>query len=293
MRYFVLLGVLIAIIAVAVLGMRWLGPSGLRYHTATTIQPLQIVLADAEFEIGTVDIRIEGDMRIVEGNGVPSHAVGAFLRPDFPNEISAQSYRFEMPANPQKTEEKFQLSLLTNFGVGLNGVPFDPLAAEYFHGERQNWQYEALGGAVALRLDENNAHVQPTGGYHYHGLPTLLMLDLGWTENSASPLIGYAADGFPIYAITAKIDGVVTKLSSGYVLKEGNRPGGGLPDGDYDGSFTQDYEYRAGLSPLDECNGMIVRTTEYPIGTYAYFLTEEFPVVPRCLMGAYNESFRK
>ena len=46
-------------------------------------------------------------------------------------------------------------------------------------------QYEALSGAVPLGIDANNAHVQPTGAYHYHGVPTGLLRDLG-----ASPRAG-------------------------------------------------------------------------------------------------------
>ena len=56
----------------------------------------------------------------------------------------------------------------------------DPGTIEYWNGDRAaNWNYEALGGAVPLGVDENMAHVQPNGGYHYHGLPAQLLQDLG------------------------------------------------------------------------------------------------------------------
>ena len=45
----------------------------------------------------------------------------------------------------------------------VNGVPLDPGAGESFHLDRgSGWQYEALSGAVALGLDTNHGHVQPT-----------------------------------------------------------------------------------------------------------------------------------
>ena len=44
----------------------------------------------------------------------------------------------------------------------------------------------------------NHAHVQPTGAYHYHGMPELLIDFLG--EDSTMTLVGWAADGFPVYA---------------------------------------------------------------------------------------------
>ncbi|WP_412555740.1 YHYH protein [Shimia sp. MIT1388] len=179
------------------------------------------------------------------------------------------------------------------FGVGVNGVPFDPGAAEFWRGNpRSGWQYEALGGAVPLGLDANYAHVQPTGAYHYHGLPVGLMQRLGWSRQAESPLIGYAADGFPIYAITATVNGRVTQMTSSYRLKLGNRTGNG-PTGRHDGTFVQDYRYVAGAGTLDECNGAFVKTADHPQGTYAYFLTDSFPVIPRCHKGTPDPNFQK
>lgn len=43
-----------------------------------------------------------------------------------------------------------------------------------------------------------NGHVQPNGNYHYHGLPESLINKLGDTGQKMV-LMGYAADGFPIY----------------------------------------------------------------------------------------------
>lgn len=40
-----------------------------------------------------------------------------------------------------------------------------------------------------------------------------------------------------------------------------------------------------GAGTLDECNGAFVKTADYPQGTYAYFLTDSFPVIPRCQKG--------
>ena len=46
-----------------------------------------------------------------------------------------------------------------------------------------------------------------------------------------------------------------------------------------DGTFSQDWEYVVGSGDLDECNGIILD------GTYAYFITEGYPYVPRCWNG--------
>jgi hypothetical protein len=181
------------------------------------------------------------------------------------------------------------------FGIGVNGVPFDPGAAEWYLGNQEgNWQYEPLSGAIALGLDGNHAHVQPSGAYHYHGLPTLLLQDLDLQSTRHSPLVGWAADGFPIYALygyqnSSDPTSKVVLLQSGYQLRAGKRPSGkGNPGGSYDGTFVQDYAFRGGLGRLDECNGRFTVTPEFPQGTYAYFLTENWPVIPRCYKGTPN-----
>ncbi|MEM9704381.1 MAG: YHYH protein, partial [Planctomycetota bacterium] len=133
----------------------------------------------------------------------------------------------------------------------------------------------------------------------YHGLPTGLLKNLGWKAGEHSPLIGWAADGFPIYAKTGftnadDASSPIQELKSSYRLKKGRRPGGaGQPGGTYDGTFTQDYEYVDGVSDLDECNGRHCVTPEFPDGTYAYFLTDDWPVVPRKFRGEPSEDFLK
>ncbi|KMW58090.1 conserved hypothetical protein-putative phospholipid-binding protein [Candidatus Rhodobacter oscarellae] len=270
-----------------------LGQHRLRVHTATEAQSLSLVAARNTVGGNQVSISLRGAKRVITSNGIPDHAVGSFPNRGNPHKIAAQNYRFEMPVRPRKQSlSGAELGALA--GVAVNGVPFDPGAAEFWQGHRASgWQYEALGGAVALGLDANYAHVQPTGAYHYHGLPIGLMQNLGWSASRPSPLIGYAADGFPIYAITAEIGGRVVEMTSSYRLRSGSRPGGAQPGGEYDGTFVQDYAYVAGAGRLDAANGAFVQTAEYPSGTYAYFLTQSYPVIPRLFFGAVDGSFKK
>ncbi|MGV6812885.1 MAG: YHYH protein [Brevirhabdus sp.] len=269
------------------------GPPRMRDHRSTKAKALELQRAAVTKTGAQVEISTQGGMRIITANGVPTHAVGRFPNAGNPNKIRAQRYRFEMPLNPSKGRARAP-GRGALFGVAVNGVPFDPGAAEFWRGNPQSgWQYEALGGAVALGLDTNYGHVQPTGAYHYHGLPVGLLQQLGWKSSDASPLIGWAADGFPIYAMTARVKGGVQRMHSSWRLKSGQRPGGSGPGGNHDGAFVQDFEYVAGSGSLDEANGAVVRTDEYPDGTYAYFLTQEFPVIPRLLSGVADPSFRK
>ena len=282
---------LVAITAIA--GAALAQQHRLRKHTATSVQELSLQAANRNAGRASVKISVSGNTRTIKSNGIPSHKVGNFPNSGNPNAIKSQNYTFTVPANPRKGSAT-TLGLQLAFGVGVNGVPFDPGAAEFWQGQRNSgWQYEALSGAVTLGVDANYAHVQPNGAYHYHGLPVGLMQNLGWSSSKASPLIGWAADGFPIYAMTAELGGKVKLMQSSYRLKSGNRPGGSQPGGRYDGTFIQDYVYVAGADDLDECNGATVVTDEFPNGTYAYFLTQTYPVIPRCHMGTPDSSFRK
>ena len=107
-------------------------------------------------------------------------------------------------------------------------------------------------------------------------------------------LIGYAADGFPIYGPYGYADPDNPKkgfklMRSSYRLRKGTRSSG--PGGVYDGTFVQDYEFVAGSGDLDMCNGRYGPTPEHPEGIYHYFITEEFPFVPRYLRGIPDPSF--
>ncbi len=237
------------------------------------------------------DSEIAGEWRTLKANSISVHKTGEFPNPDNPNTIAEQNFDVRIPAHPVKTDTPTRVKIP---GYGLNGVSFDPGAGEFYKGDPSlGWQYEALSGAVPLGLDANHAHVQPSGKYHYHGLPTGLMDRLGSDPAKHSPQIGWAVDGFPIYALRGyeSLDAPlsVTELKSSYRLKSGPRPTGiNQPGGTYDGTFTGDYEYIEGLGDLDACNGRVAITPDFPNGTYAYFLTQTYPVIPRCVMGTLN-----
>ncbi len=239
-------------------------------------------------------ISVSKGYRVIRSDGLPDHATGRFPNRDNPNRIRRQSLEYRVPAQPVYQARTTSLGLWP-FGVALNGVPFDPGAAEFWRGDpRLRWQYEALGGAVNLGLDSNNAHVQPNGQYHDHGVPVGLLARL--QTNQEPVLIGYAADGFPIYGPIGyrnanDTSSKTVELKSSYRLKPGLRNGG--PGGRYDGSFVRDYKYQRGLGDLDECNGRKGVTPEYPGGTYYYVISKSFPFVPRCFHGVPDRSFMR
>ncbi|MEM9052009.1 MAG: YHYH protein, partial [Bacteroidota bacterium] len=121
--------------------------------------------------------------------------------------------------------------------------------------------------------------------------------DLNAPSNQMT-LIGYAADGFPIYykyaySIANDANSTVEEMMSGYQLKSGSRPGDGVeaPCGDYNGVYSNDYEYVGGNAQLDEANGRTGVTPEFPGGTYYYVITEDFPIIPRMFRGTPSADF--
>lgn len=186
------------------------------------------------------------------------------------------------------------------FGVMKTGIPFDPVAAEGWTrgdgSQNYEWNLEILSTSHSLVYDCNNGH--DTSRYHYHGTPTEYMPTIENGTNH-SQLIGYAADGFPIYYKygyedpNSSVSAIVT-LNSSYCVKSGTRPGDGLdaPDGTFDGTYTADYEYIDGLGDLDACNGRFSVTPEYPSGIYCYYITDDYPSIPRCFVGTPNSSFQ-
>jgi hypothetical protein len=246
----------------------------------------------------SVKITVEGDFRRIRSNGWPDHAPGEFPRRGNPNQVMPQEYSFRVPLKPVAAEAPQRRGGWW-WGVALNGVPFEPGTGETWNNDpRSGWRYEAATGFLNLGLDDHNAHVQPNGSYHYHALPTGLVEGLGG-DGKKMLLIGWAADGFPVYTGMAHAEADDPKsplrtMKSGYRLKEGPRPEQeGGPGGNHDGRFSQDFEYVKGLGDLDECNGRTGVTPEFPEGTYYYCVGAEFPFVGRMWHGTPDESFSK
>ncbi len=245
-----------------------------------------------------VTITLRDGYRTITSNGLPSHEPGQFPNRGNPNTIREQKYTLRVTANPVAGETATPVRM-NLFGVGIDGIVFDPGTNEFWKNDRQSgWRYEALSGKINLGLDSSNAHVQPTGAYHYHGTPTGLVTKLGG-DTGKMLLIGYAADGFPIYTANGLTDpknaaSPVRPMKSSYQLKPGTRPAGESgPGGNYDGTFVQDYQYTAGSGDLDDCNGIFSITPEYPQGIYHYHVTTEFPFISRQFRGTPDASFNR
>ena len=216
--------------------------------------------------------------------------------------IAAQGITLTIPRNPQVAASKTDLSLNTYNAVMLNGVVLDQLANGCYKptdpsadqvgniangcGPFVDWRLDPMG-KVKFGTDSHNGHTQPGGLYHYHGNPNALY-DPEETSQG-SPVIGFAADGFPIFGphYMDQQTGKMLEAKSGYSLKSGSRPTtDGSPGGTFDGTYIQDYEF-TNSGTLDECNGMTIG------GQYGYYVTSSYPYVMGCYAGTPNFSFAK
>ncbi|MBJ7259377.1 MAG: YHYH protein [Chthoniobacterales bacterium] len=183
-----------------------------------------------------------------------------------PNAIAVATETFRIPLNPVNNATATDTSLGT-VGVAVNGIPiYNPF-------EDQN-QTAATGRIFSGCC----GHPQLNGIYHYHKYPACLRFMKGdvWqsekdkcdeidalvASGGHSPLIGFALDGWPVYGPVGWKDTNRTSklLKSSYT---GASDTFGNPS------------YVAASGDLDDCNGLVSPTPEYPEGIYHYVMSLE------------------
>jgi YHYH protein len=241
--------------------------------------------------------------RVMAANGIPDHATGTFPNAGNPHSISAQTPSATYTLSPTTSGTTTVLGGPRGVtGYVLNGIKIDagtagtcPASAAATSScslidNSGAWSIEALGQTTFnFGVDSNNAHVHPGGEYHYHGMPEGFI-----TKRSGGPtkmtLVGWAADGFPIYArygysVATNASSALKVITGSYRLKTTvatTRPAVSLVPL---GAFAQDWEYVAGAGDLDECNGRVGVTPEFPNGIYHYYSTDTYPYFQRCIKG--------
>jgi hypothetical protein len=252
------------------------------------------------FDADLIIIDDGNDCKIVSNN-IPNHDfndTGSFATDA---EYVEQSYRVDKTPSIASNATALTNGIVT--GIMLNGVLLDILSAGCYdpssaqadsdgntpigcNSERDDWMLDPLATAGGFGTDSHNAHVQPGGLYHYHGSPNA-MFDADNPSSEGSPVIGFAADGYPIYGNYFKDElGAVRKAISGFTLKSGTRPSG--PGGNYDGTYVADWEFTGQTgTDLDACNGMTVD------GQYGYYVTDAYPWIIGCHSGTPHDSFKR
>lgn len=157
---------------------------------------------------------------------------------------------FQIPVIPELLSTADDIESVEYLGLALDGTPMNgapPSVVDF-------------GDGNIPSLDRCGGHQDPAGYYHWHFIAQNMndILDeYGYYEEgvfecehitqSASALMGYARDGYPIYS-SAESDGT-------------------LPD------------------DLDDCNGHFGATPEYPDGIYHYHASTDVPNIPPCIVG--------
>lgn len=214
---------------------------------------------------------------VVDTNGMPHYT----FVPITPNPLVVSNQHYEITLDPQVAATTTDIPLLGTVAFAVNGMPvFGPNegampAAEAFGDPIFNGIMDACLGHTADR-------------YHYHSLLEKCLTQMGlvnepWTNpdpdaTKASPIVGWALDGFPIYGSRECADatcGSVVTIKSGYAQT-------GNPKTNAWEAYTWS-DHPGDNTFLDECNGHTG-----PDGKYHYHVTEKFPYVLGCYRGTPN-----
>ena len=262
---------------------------------------------------------IDGNTLTVTSNGLPDPALagdplGSGNFPNNPNNISAQTYNFDITYRGGTNTSNPQATGLGGIGIALNGVLMtNPSAAGGpLPGDTnplpENFQWNAVYNEAAYGVDPCGGHPEQNGSYHYHSGSFLtncwangVIQSNGYFSNSNyegnffrhpdghSKIVGVCFDGYPIYGpfgykVSTDNSQGTKRLASSYRVLTTPPANRTYSYNQYNaGTFIQDYEFVNGLGDLDLYNGRYAVTPEFPSGTFAYYLTlddDNKPVYP-------------
>lgn len=233
--------------------------------------------AGASYPKPTLTAACKDGKLVVEGNGIPPYT---FVQTT-PNPLKAVQHHWEIPLDPQPAAQTTEIPLLGTVGFAVNGLPF------FGPNEGAQPAESAYGDPVFNGLmDPCLGHTADE--YHYHSflekcLTQASLVEKPWTSadpdaTKASPILGWALDGFPIYGSRECVDAGCSQtrtVKSGYEKT-----------GDPTKNAWQAYtwkEHPGDDAYLDACNGKVGAD-----GKYRYHATETFPYILGCFRGTAN-----
>lgn len=243
-------------------------------------------------------------------NGIPGYVVGPFI--NNPKSVLPQHKLYKIPRNPQpNTGTPVAVGPGKN-GLFINGVPYFNAGDGRSYNNANQWRNNAFV-FENNGVDCSKGHPEVQGSYHHHQNPSAFnvatvvnsticnpyLADGLYVPDSTQhgPLIGFSFDGFPVYGAYGYADPLninssikrmrpswqLRNITSRTTLPDGTPavgPAIGAPIQNPGsvvnavlGAYKEDYEYIAGSGDLDEHNGRICKTPEYPAGIYCYFAT--------------------
>lgn len=232
-----------------------------------------------------VTVTVENGIRTIVSNGLPNHQTGVFPNAGNPNTITERTLSYQFPTEPSFSGNA---AFAQTPGVAVNGVSFEPGTGESVScGSGENYRIEALQDMHNLELDFNNAHVQPGGKYHYHGVSPLLIEAYATDDDLVH--VGFAADGYLMYFSKSSAYrssyqlATAARTGSDCVATGPNNTSFDLEGTTPDDTYVSDWVYTEGAGDLDACNGTTLN------GEYVYFVTNEYLYIPRCLNGEFTQ----
>ena len=283
---------------------------------------------------GVQEVYSSSNSVYIRSSGLAGYTMGPWQNGSFPNLPANQKLLYRLPRTNNVPATKSSTGG-GQIGIFVDGVEmFNSWDAFYWNGSTETggggtgyWNRDAYVNEGAT-FDPGNAHQQNTGTYHYHANPPALRYLLGdhvdynattrtFTESTNtpakhSPILGWVADGFPIYgpygySVSNNAASGVRRMISGYVIRNGSYGTSNLtsngrttipqwaarlfnvasnivagpavstsyPLGRYmeDNDYLGDHGYTQGVDfDLDQYNGRFCVTPEFPAGTYAYFV---------------------
>ena len=122
-------------------------------------------------------------VRVIISNGIPNHDVGRGNKV-IPCEVN---WAVEIPLNPVLGDRK-EVPIRGMLAMALNGVPaYGPQEADGANA------VEVMAGMGVQDAQFWYGHAGPNSAWHVHNP------QMGMESESATTLLGYAMDGFPIY----------------------------------------------------------------------------------------------
>ncbi|MEP5614087.1 MAG: YHYH protein [Cyclobacteriaceae bacterium] len=236
---------------------------GFQVMKATLFQAMETdgydIISNVANGDGSFNIEIETDVPgggRVGGRIEMGAATAACLQPTPDDGLTLT---FEIPVNPVALSSEDNIESVEFVGLALDGVPINGAPPSVV----------GNNGKIPS-LDRCGGHHDPSGYYHWHFLAAHMDATLDANglldeandiqcankTQSATALIGYARDGYPIYS--------------------GNDMDDTAPTG------------------LDACNGHESATADYPDGIYHYHASTDITNVPPCIVGKQSiNSFAK
>ena len=190
--------------------------------------------------------------------GIPDHNTDDFPNSYNPNTITAQSYSYSLPADPQLMTDGVGCLPMGIIGFAINGVAiFNPYTAQ---------GYNAVEGDNAELFDLCDGHPTDRGTYHYHMRPVQCLIPSAISSQGGSEvLIGIALDGFPIYTTTS---GEQTDLDV---------CNGKTVNGAYRYYTTTDFPYFMGCYRGEVVDNSVINMRAPPGGGNCYYADQSSP----------------